>query len=253
MNLQESRRDRPGVVAALVLTCACSAPTAPRDPTRPTAPTPLTAPTPPPVTYPPVEITGAVTAADTAAPLGGTTIFLNGRYQATADGSGHYRLDGLLDNGSLANGDNVLWTSVDGYDQDVRYARSVTEDFRLHGVRRFAIGGPVSVTVLPDDALCYNEVQDPSFGEHDYVCRILHTTVPADGVLTVDAVSSHGQRFPLVVQSAGHECCDVANPVSFHARGGAEVVIFVELPSSATASETFVITTAMSSGPAAGQ
>lgn len=248
-------RFAPGVKAsslgslAWMFVAACSTPTSPRIPTT-TPPPPLFAPpappTGPPATYPPIEVSGLVVSEDTPAPLANVVVYLNGRYHTTTDGSGHYDLAGLLDAGALDTGSNVLWTAIDGYDEDMRYVRSSTQDFRLHTIRRFAVGTPVAVTVSPDDSLCANGVQDPSFGEHDYVCRMLHTMVPTDGTLTVEAISSHGQHFPIVVQSNTHGCCDLANPLSFPVRAGADTVIWIELPSSAKERESFVVRTVMS-------
>ena len=82
------------------------------------------------------------------------------------------------------------------------------------------------------------------------VCgHVIHTTMPADGLLTVEVVSSHGDRFPLVV---GDKCCRLDNPGSVTAMKGDDVPISVELPSSATASESFVVTAAMSKGSTGG-
>jgi hypothetical protein len=106
------------------------------------------------------------------------TVYLNGRYQATTDASGQYRLEGKLDLGGLLDGDNVVWAAGPGYEETVQYVRATTQNLRLYEFRRFAPGTPTSVTVSPGDSLCYNNTQDPTFGENDYVCRTLHTTRP---------------------------------------------------------------------------
>lgn len=194
------------------------------------------------LTYDAITLTGLVTSAETSAPLAGATVYLNGRYRATTDGSGHYSIAGILD---LPSGDNVAWAFLDGYEETDQLVMSSSLNFRLYAVQRFTVGTPVQFTVAPTDSICDNNAQDPSFGVHDYVCRSLHTTAPSDGVITVEAVSQSGEHFPLYVAAPGHQCCDLKNPATFTVKAGDVISISVELPSTSTASQTFVVTASM--------
>ena len=194
--------------------------------------------------FPAASLTGTVRSAETSAPLAGMTVSVNGRYATTTDGSGHYQLDAALDLGS----DSILIVEGSGYDDDVHYIRSATQDARLHSAQRFTVGIPASIAVAPGDSLCSNNVQDPSFGEADYVCRTLHTTAPSDGVLTIDVVSASGTHFPLFVETSQHGgCCALNNPASISVNSGDEVRIDVELPSTTAAAESFRVTTSTAS------
>jgi hypothetical protein len=203
-----------------------------------------------PLEYDTITLTGLVTSAETSAPLAGVTIYLNGRYRTTTDGSGRYSLDGILDLGSLASGTNIAWTVTDGYDADIHDVSSSSLDFQLHRTQRFTAGAAVEVTVVPTDSVCSNDTQEPGWGQDNYACREIHTTAPADGAINIETVSRSGDHFPLVAQSATHGCCGLNNPTTFNVKAGDDIDIFVELPVTSAMSQTFVVTASMVDGSA---
>jgi hypothetical protein len=212
----------------------------------PTAPSVGSSPVPP---LPGNEIlTGQVTDRITSAPLPGATVVFSQPHPAprvTTDGSGNYRLTGLPGPGGGA----LVWAAAGSYEDDLRYYRAASQDFRLYPVERIPAGGSTVVTVRPDDSLCWNNTHEPGYGQ-DYVCRKVRI-VPADGVLTVEALPiGGGSRPPLVVAvSAGNRVLveRLGNPVSVELTGGTEVVAFVELASGSPTAQSFTLTTSIAS------
>jgi hypothetical protein len=198
------------------------------------------------------ELSGTVIRGDTSAPIEGLAVNMNGRFPATTDGMGHYGLKGLLDDGPIQSLANFVWTAGDGLDPDTEYVRSSTLDLHVYPIRHVELGTPQQVTVAPNDSVCSNNTQEPGYGDIGYVCRFLHATAPANGVVTVEVVSAAGDHFPLVVQTKGHMCCDLEfkNPESYAVVAGADVMIFVELPEWEKSSETFTVKTAFSDAAA---
>jgi hypothetical protein len=190
---------------------------------------------------------GLVTRADTGAPMAGLVVFMDGLFTATTDAGGHYQMTGELDGGPLASLGNYAFTTANGFDYDVQYVRSSSQNLHLYPTRHFDVGTPQEVTVAPGDSICSNNTQEIGWGDVGYVCRVIHTTASSDGVLTVEVVSAAGDHFPLVVQTQGHNCCDLKlkNPESYPVVAGADVTIFVELPESAPSSQTFTIKTTL--------
>ena len=194
--------------------------------------------------------TGRVTDAVTSAPIAGAIVDVNGRYRTTSDASGNYSLTGYLDIGDSS----ITYASAEGYEQSGRYIRGMlSQSFRLHRTERIAAGESWSVTVRPDDSLCNNNLQEPSFGlpVSGFICRTVRVMAHTEGVLTLEAVSTQDGTHPtLEVEAFGGAgpCCSerLENPTSIKVTAGTEVMVNVELSERATASQSFRLTTSMS-------
>jgi hypothetical protein len=142
-------------------------------------------------------------------------------------------------------GDALVWATAEGYEDDLRYYRAASQDFRLYPIERIPAGGSTVVTVRPDDSLCWNNTHEPGYG-YDYVCRKVRI-VPTAGVLTVEALPiGGGARPPLVVAvSAGNRLLveSLGNPVSVRLTGGTEVIAFVEMGADSATTQSFTLTT----------
>jgi hypothetical protein len=169
--------------------------------------------------------------------------------RTTSDGSGNYSLTGYLDIGDSS----ITFAFADGYEPSGRYIRGIlSQSFRLHRIEKITSGDSWSVTVRPDDSLCNNNLQEPSFGlpGSGFLCRTVRIPVLRDGVMTIEAVSTQdGTRPTLEVEAVGgSQCCGerLENPTSIKVTAGMEVIANVELPERATASHSFKLTTSMS-------
>ena len=144
-------------------------------------------------------------------------------------------------------GGALVWAIAEGYEDDLRYYRAASQDFRLYPIERIPAGGATMVTVRPDDSLCWNNIHEPGWGG-DYVCRKVRI-VPTDGVLTVEAFGiGGGPRPPLVAAVyAGNRVLEerLGNPVSVQLTGGTEVIAFVEMLASSPATQAFTVTTSL--------
>lgn len=242
-------RERACIVLLIAFAAACSTTTAPTPaPPAPSAPTASPSPTPPSPAPPgSIILTGRVTDTGTSAPIAGAIVSINGRYRGTTDASGNYTVTGLLDYGSRHD---YTYTSVADFFSDYRYIRSTAHNVRLRRIERIAAGDSRTLTVSPDDSLCVNNVQDtPGLGP-DYVCRSVFVVVPNDGAVTIEAVSTQdGTHPPLEVEAVGvSPCCfeRIANPTTIQVVAGTVIVVNVEMLSSSTASQSFVVNTSRS-------
>jgi hypothetical protein len=109
--------------------------------------------------------------------------------------------------------------------------------------------GATVLTITPEDTLCSNNPQDPSFGGPTYVCRSVRVVALGDGVMTLEAVSiQDGRHPPLEVETIGGAPSyfeSMANPVSIPVTVGTDVWVNVEMPSGSTTSQSFRLTTSM--------
>src|SRR6516225_3080212 len=76
-----------------------------------------TSPSPPPTTPTTFAVSGTVIDGTTSTPIAGAAVSINARYRATTDGSGRYRVTGLLDARLHLN---VTSVSANDYASDVR-------------------------------------------------------------------------------------------------------------------------------------
>jgi hypothetical protein len=201
-------------------------------------------------TGPSIVLTGTVIDASTSAPIAGATVSINGRYSTAADGSGNYSVSGYLDQG--ASSVVYVW-GAGGYEDYTRYIGGISaQSFRLRRIERMTAGDSWSVTIGPDDSLCNNNSQDPQEGRPGtgYRCRRVRVLAPVSGMMTLEAVSTSGgaRPAPLEVEPLAGPCCSerMANPTSIQVTAGTEVGVFVELPESATSSQSFTLNTSMS-------
>jgi hypothetical protein len=197
---------------------------------------------------PVIQLSGRVTDASTSAPIAAATVHINGRYRVTTDASGNYSLTGHLDNGDSS----ITWASADGYESHTRYIQgNSSQSFRLRPIERIVSGESWSVTVHPDDSLCFSEAYDPSFGfpGSGIRCRSVRVTVQTSGVLRVEAVSTDdGSHPPLeVLPLKSPFCCpQMENPISISVPPGTEVLVnVVGMPELSTESRSFIVTTSM--------
>ena len=141
----------------------------------------------------------------------------------------------------------MVWATAEGYEDDLRYYRATSQDFRLYPIERIPAGGSTVVTVRSDDSVCWNNIHEPGWGS-DYVCRKVRI-VPTDGVMTVEALPVGGEfRPPLVVavrtgprvlvERQGH-------PVAVPLTGGTEIVAFVAMVFGSPTTQSFMLTTSI--------
>ena len=237
---------RGSVVLLLILASACggrnsTAPT--RVPTPIVSPTPAPTPAPPPPT--PIVLTGQVTDSATSAPIAGAIVSINGRSSATTDSSGNYSLTGVV----FGRGYDFTYVSASNYVSDYHYIRGTSQNVYLYRIQRITVGDSTVVTIAPDDTLCVNNSQDfPGLGQ-DYVCRSVRVVAPSDGIMTLEAVSTHGGAHPpLEVETVGvSPCCSerMGNPTSIQVRAGMEVVVNVEMVLGSTTSQSFTLNTTL--------
>lgn len=247
---------RGHVVLVLLVTSGCSGGTS-------TVPSPSPSPTPSPTTSPtPVpsptsmSLAGQVTDGETSAPIPGVTVvFSYPVMYATTDGSGNYSFTGLP---SPTRSSAIVWASdrrrgapanqADTYEPDFRYYRSASQSLHLYRIKRIVAGDSTAVTVTPDDTLCVNNAQDSPGAGRDYVCRSVRVVAPSDGIMTVEALSTHGGAHPpLELETINvSPCCSerMGNPTSIHVTAGTEVVAHVEIVSGST-SQSFTLNTSM--------
>jgi hypothetical protein len=191
-------------------------------------------------------LTGRVTDAATAGPIAGAKVSINGEYAAGTDNSGHYSVTGQIYYGGFHN--DYTYVSAGDYESDYRYILGSIQNARLSRIERFTAGESKVVTIAPDDTLCVNNAQDLSGVGTDYLCRTVHVVVPADGVMTVDALSTQDStRPPLEVEIKGTPVdWSLRNPKSpFQVTAGTEVVVHVEMASTSTTSQSFVVNTCL--------
>lgn len=191
-----------------------------------------------------IILNGRVTDAATAGPIAGAVVSINGRYRGTTDNSGNYTVAGLLDYGL-----NYDYTAVsaENYVYDYRYIRGTIQNVHLYRIERIVAGESKLVTIAPDDTLCINNAQDtPGIGP-DYVCRSVFVVAPNDGAVTIEAVSTRdGAHPPLEVEARGvSPCCSerIANPTTIQVSAGTVIVVNVEMLSSSTSAQSFVVNT----------
>jgi Carboxypeptidase regulatory-like domain len=194
----------------------------------------------------PADFTGQVTDVETAAPITGAIVDVNGRYRVTSDALGNYSLTGYLDIGASS----IIYAFANGYEASGRYIRGlVSQSFRLHRIEKIAAGDSWSVTIRPDDTLCNNNLQEASFGlpGSGFLCRTVRVAILNDGAITLEAVSvPDGAHPPLEVEAVGGAIPErLENPVSIKVRAGMELIVNVEIPETATASQSFRLTTSI--------
>jgi hypothetical protein len=230
-----SKRASVVLLLTLVWTWACNG-------SNGIAPSPSPSPSPPQPAG--ITLTGRVTDAATGGPIAGAVVSINGRYRGTTDDSGQFSVAGVLD-----NGDNYDYTyvSAENYVTDFRYIRGTTQNVRLHRTERIVAGESKVVTIAPDDTLCVNNAQDTLGLGPDYLCRSVFVVTPSDGAVTIEAVSTHdGVHPPLEVETVGvSPCCSerMGNPTTIKVRAGTVIVVNVEMLSSSTAAQSFVVNT----------
>jgi hypothetical protein len=197
---------------------------------------------------PVIQLSGRVTDAGTSAPIAGATVSVNGRYRTTSDGSGNYSLTGRLDQG----GGDITWASADGYEQGARYIlENAAESFRLHRIERILPGESWSVTVHPDDLLCFSNLQDPQGGDPGSAnrCRSVRLVAQRNGMLKVEVVSAQdGSHPPFDLEVWDSTCCPRydENPASVRVTTGTQVLVSVYMPERSTTSQSFIVTTSVS-------
>ncbi len=198
---------------------------------------------------PVIQLSGQVTDDGTSAPIAAATVDINGRYRTTTDASGRYSLTGRLDIGDSS----ITYAFADGYESHTRYIRgNSAQSFRLRRIERILGGQGWAVTIHPDDSLCHNNFQDPSFGlpGSQFLCRTVRVVAQSEGMLTIEAVSTVDRSHPpLEVEVLGPSFCCIErmeNPISIKVRTGTEVLVNVEMPERSTTSESFIVTTSMS-------
>ena len=198
---------------------------------------------------PVIQLSGRVTDVSTSAPIAGATVDINGRYRTTTDASGKYSLTGRLDIGDSS----ITYAFADGYESHTRYIRgNSAQSFRLRRIERILGGQSWSVTVHPDDSLCFNDSYEPSFQlpGSGFLCRTVRVIAQSDGVLQIEAVSTaDGSRPPLdvtVLYNSGPWDQQMGNPVSINVRTGTELAVsVVGMSENASTSQSFLVTTSM--------
>jgi hypothetical protein len=194
-----------------------------------------------------ITLNGRVTDAATGGPIAGAVVSINGRYRGATDNSGNFSVAGLLDYGRNYD---FTYVSAENYVADYRYIRGTMQNVHLHRIERIVAGESKLVTIAPDDTLCVNNVQDtPGIGP-DYLCRSVFVVAPNAGAVTIEAVSPHDGAHPrLEVETVGvSPCCSerIGNPTTIQVTAGTVIVVNVEMLSSSTSTESFVVNTSPS-------
>jgi hypothetical protein len=139
------------------------------------------------------------------------------------------------------------YVSAEGYVADFRYIREPIHNVHLHRIERIVAGESKLVTVAPDDTLCVNNVQDMLGLGGDHLCRSVFVLAPADGAVTIEAVStSDGAHPPLEVETvSGPTCCfaRMGNPTTVPVAEGTVFVVNVEMAATSTSAQSFVVKT----------
>jgi hypothetical protein len=191
---------------------------------------------------------GQVTNRATSEPIPGAQVISSyppGLPIVTTDGQGHYLAPGLPPPG----GNGVVWATAENYEADVQYYRADVQDFRLYPIERATPGDSRVVTVAPDDSLGTTDALGPGWGA-DVVCRIVRLAIPADGVLTVEALpTTEGRPRPvlevLVSDRSGRRILQqtLANPASLPVTGGTEAMAIIAIPATETTRQSFTLNT----------
>ena len=198
---------------------------------------------------PVIQLSGQVIDDGTLAPIAAATVSVNGRYRATTDASGKYSLTGRLDNGDS----NTRSSLPTGTKSHTRYIRgNSAQNFRLRRIERILGGQSWSVTVHPDDSLCFTDFYEPSYGlpGSGFLCRTVRVVAQSDGVLHIEAVSTaDGSRPPLdvaVLYNSGPWDQRNENPVSLNVRTGTELAVNIAgMSENASTSQSFIVTTSI--------
>ena len=235
------------ILIVAIVTCGCGesrSPVPAPTPSAPPQPTPSPAPQPRPSPRS-IVLTGQVTDAMTFRPIADAQVWINGRYSATTDASGNYRIDGLLDSG---NNSDFTHVSARDYFSDYRYIRGTTHNLALRRIERIVAGQTTIVTVDPNDSLCVNNVQDSPGVGPDYVCRSVRVVVPSNGIVRLEAHSTDDQTRPLLeveIVEGPSPCCHerLENPTSVAVAAGTELVANVEMPLDSSTGRSFTLTT----------
>jgi hypothetical protein len=222
-------------VVLLTLATACGDSATTIIPASPASPTPAPTPTPTPRPSPgeTFVLTGQVTDSDTAAPVAGATLYIDGYEKTTTDSSGNYSLTGTLRHeGARSHSFTLVFAG--GYEADYHHIEAYTQNVRLHRIERITAGDSKEVTVRPDDTLCSNNMQDDA-STQTYRCRSVRVVAPSDGVMTLEAVATQGGAHPPleaeIVSGGASPCCDerIENPTSIQVKAGTEVIADIEL------------------------
>jgi hypothetical protein len=158
------------------------------------------------------EVTGVVTD-DQGGPLGAAVVTMRywlggkiGVQSVLTDASGRYAI-GFTSNPWMIGTSGRGAAQAEIFDLAYeRYQRTVTatnssliENFRLHGIQFIAAGDSLVLSVAPDDGECPDDASGP--------CRIVRVAAPADGVMTVEALSTQ----PATEQPQVEVCCVSGN------------------------------------------
>ena len=88
----------------------------------------------------------------------------------------------------------------------------------------------------------------PGWGA-DVVCRIVRLAVPANGVLTVEALSTGGGPRPVleVLVFEGNRIVQeaLANPTSLQVTAGSDVRVFIAIAATETSNQSFTLNTSL--------
>ena len=201
------------------------------------------------------ELTGVATG-DDGRPVSNARLIVNlghrGAVIGMTDETGRYHVTFDAPAGGYIRGSTAeVILFGDGYEVDYSWFRPTgsaphqTLDLHPHLIRWINTGESVSVTVAAGDKLCRNNVQDMPNYSVQYVCRTVRFIAPADGVLTVEAVSTNlpASHPPLEMEGVPEpDCCYFGNPLKLPVVAGMVVKVSVEILEGAP-SQTFTLTT----------
>jgi carbohydrate binding protein with CBM6 domain len=174
------------------------------------------------------------------------------------DGAGHYELsfDAVPDGyfGALA------WARLDKdfftrYEHDSRFITVATQhanyDFVLRDIEWLTADGATDVTVDPNDPVCINNAQDPSFGSNA-VCHPLRVIAPSDGTLRIEMVPTGPVTgaIGLEIETLGGDwihCCEASGVYYVPVTAGEQV--FLNPQVSPRVTQSFRILTSMGGSP----
>jgi hypothetical protein len=141
------------------------------------------------------------------------------------------------------------------YDVDYRYVRaSAVSDMRimLHRRTQIVAGDSVEVTIVPDDAICYNNVQDMHPWPVEWVCRTVYILPPADGTVIIYAGACPEACLPVGLEAEPADSNDLywslypaTGMLDVPAKRGSPIRLQVEIPWGSPG-QSFMLRTGMS-------
>jgi hypothetical protein len=168
---------------------------------------------------------------------------------ATTDAGGHYSMKVAVDQPASIG---MQLFAGDAYEEENQVMTPVgsgaaqTMSFHAHRMSQIAAGDSMLVTVDPTNSACFNGLQPVGgWPINEPRCRTILVMPAANGVLHVDAISTHGgANAGLEIEDAALQNENLGNPASVKVTAGKYVRVNVEIPNNSD-SQTFMVHTSL--------